>query len=136
MWKSTLELLGKILDVGSNAAGAVKDKPIVTATSIIAFIVAVLGVLGYFDGRYASAASTASAADLEAVKTSFQETNKAIQSQMADQMQQTKNISNMLKMQAISRKTILEMKAANHKITPEEKVELQNLREMLRTLGN
>ncbi len=125
MGKSLVELFGKVLDLGSSAAGTVKEKPIAAVTSIITLVVAVFGFLSYFDSRYASASELATT----------KQTMAAQAQTIAVQAQQTDKILDYLKMQALSRKMILEMKQATGKITPEEKVELQNLKEMLDTLN-
>lgn len=114
-----VEFLSKALEVTGNAANTVKEsKPIAVTTSIITLLVAVFGLMSWFDSRYASAS------ELQAAKAT-----------LVEQTTQTNKIVEYLKMQALSRKMILEMKEANHKITPEERVELQNLREMINTLN-
>ena len=97
-----------------------KDNPLKAASAIgtIATLIgSVVGGLMFLDNRYAAAA------DFQTYKIATQSVQ-----------QQTSSIEQMLKMQMQTRITILQMKQASGKLSPEEQVELNNLLQTLKEI--
>jgi hypothetical protein len=81
-------------------------------TKAIIGIAVVIGIAWQFDGHYAKA------------------------SEVQELKQGVNTIVTVLKVNAITKKTVLELKKANGGLTPAETVELQGIYEILKTLGN
>lgn len=90
-----------------------------TLGTVITLIGSIVGGFLFLDNRFAHADAFA---QYKVVTQSVQK--------------QTDNIQQMLLMQMQTRETILEMKQAQQKLTPEETVELNNLKQILKQIQN
>lgn len=94
----------KILEIGQKITGS--KSGVAALATVLSFVITALTLVTMLDSKYALAKD------------------------LKETQQSTKQIVDYLKMQAITRKTILEIREAAGTITPEEKVELKNLKEM------
>lgn len=99
----------------------VKESPLKAIGGVLSLILTIVGGVFLIEDRYAHAESvTAIESRVDEIEQSYDEKTDAILKYM--------------QLQAQSRITILQMKEAQDLLTPEEKVELNILKEQLRTL--
>jgi len=97
----------------------------IKAASAVGAIASLFGAVFVFEDRYANAQ------EMEAKIASQEQRIEFLQQNMQTTSQK---ILDFLKAQAITRKTVLEMKEDSGSLTSDERVELRNLRETLKTI--